>query len=174
MNYIMKAGALYQGDQLFARIRSPFSGAAKSVCLADGTPILRTEIQSIDPASEFSGDVRTRRYVLFDASGAELAAARPDYAAGDEPELVGWPVSHAPKVDHAKLQYKNEEYLLSMENSWRYLLSDPLGETVVEIRHRGLTGGWNIDSAAAFSPGLLCAVFIFCRYIERENEFPVV
>lgn len=174
MNYIMKAGALYQGDQVLARIKSPFSGAAKSVCLTDGTLILRTDIQNTAPAAEHSGDVRFRRYVLFDAAGAEQVSARPDYAAGDEPELVGWPVSRSPRVDHAKLQYKKVEYLLCMKSSSCYILSDPQGETLVEIRHRGLTGGWTIDSAAAFSPGLLCAVFIFCRYIERENEFPVV
>ncbi len=174
MNYIMKAGVLYQGDQALARIKSPFRGTAKSVCLADGTPILRTDIQDIAPAAEPTGDARFHRYVLFDAAGAELACARPDYAAGDEPELVGWPVSRAPLADHAALQYENAEYLLTMKSSRHYLLSDPRGEPVVEIRHRGLSGGWDIDSAAGFSPGLVCAVFLFCRYLERENEFPVV
>ena len=42
------------------------------------------------------------------------------------------------------------------------------------IMHRGLCGGWSIDADEAFSPGILCGLFAFCRYMEHENEFMIV
>ena len=67
-----------------------------------------------------------------------------------------------------------QSYALVMHNSQNYGLKDPTGCTVVQIMHRGLCGGWNIDTDEAFSSGILCGIFAFCRYMEQENEFVVV
>lgn len=42
------------------------------------------------------------------------------------------------------------------------------------IVHRGVTGGWDIDAPAAMSAGLVCGLYVFSRYLERENEFLTV
>ena len=40
--------------------------------------------------------------------------------------------------------------------------------------HRGIAGGWTLEDNCGFSPEMLCGIFIFCRYIEQENEFMIV
>ena len=45
---------------------------------------------------------------------------------------------------------------------------------LVEMTHRGVLGGWDLRVSAGFSAVLLCGLFAFCRYLERENEFPTV
>ncbi len=32
-------------------------------------------------------------------------------------------------------------------------------------------GGWNVEADPVFSPFILMGLFIFCRYLDRENEF---
>lgn len=49
-----------------------------------------------------------------------------------------------PRVDHAKVVFDKDEYLLVMQNDQNYLLSDKSGKAVIQIFHRGLVGGWNI------------------------------
>lgn len=174
MNYTMKSGILYQGEKIMARLKSSVGGPEKSVFLADGTPILRTLIRNLNAPAEKAGDVRFRQYVIFDEDGKECAVAKPDYAEGDDPEITGWPVCRLPKVDHAKFLYHGIEYTLSMKNSQNYSLKESSGKVVVEIFHRGLAGGWNIETGGFFTPEMLCGIFVFCRYMEHENEFLVV
>ena len=61
-----------------------------------------------------------------------------------------------------------------MQNSQNYTLRDRAGYIVVQIMHRGLTGGWNMEVDEDFTPEILSGLFAFCRYIEQENEFLVV
>ena len=61
-----------------------------------------------------------------------------------------------------------------MENVQNYVLTDAQGRCAVRIIHRGMSGGWKLDVSQPLSPSLLCGLFIFCRYLEKENEFVVV
>ena len=88
--------------------------------------------------------------------------------------MVRWPICRMPRVDHAAVTIDGKPYALVMHNSQNYGLNDPSGYTVVQIMHRGLCGGWDIDADEAFSPGILCGLFAFCRYMEHENEFMIV
>lgn len=45
---------------------------------------------------------------------------------------------------------------------------------VVHILHRGIMGGWTIEDETGLLPKNLCGLFVFCRYLERENEFMTV
>ena len=173
MEYTLKAGALYLHDRMLARIKNCFSGPEKRIVSADGDLLLQTEIRAGQDPRRAPGDVRQRRYSLVDAAGKEIAQAQPDYAAGDEPETVGWPVCRTPRVDHAQVRMEGD-YELVMQNSQNYQLQQSSGETLVRIMHRGLNGGWDIETKKAFSPAELCGIFVFCRYIEQENEFWVV
>ncbi|MDE6995216.1 MAG: hypothetical protein K2P41_12460 [Lachnospiraceae bacterium] len=65
-------------------------------------------------------------------------------------------------------------FLLTMHNSQNYSLKDQNGKTVLQILHRGLIGGWLLETDFPFQAQILSGLFIFCRFIEQENEFLIV
>ena len=79
-----------------------------------------------------------------------------------------------PRVDHATVTVQGSAYRLVMHNSQNYSLLAPDGAVAVQVLHRGVTGGWDIQDQCQHTPCFLCGLFAFCRYMERENEFPVV
>jgi hypothetical protein len=174
MKYIMKAGTLYFNDIVSARIKGAFIGSEKKIYSASGSILMRTDIANLEVPPNETGNVRYRQYILFDGSGNTCAVANPDYAEWDDPTVVGWPLCRIPRVDHAKVVYDNNEYLLVMQNDQNYLLSDKFSKAVIQIFHRGLVGGWNIEVMNDFAPEIICGIFVFCKYIEQENEFLVV
>jgi len=174
MNYTMKSGILYTGQTILFRLKGAFCGPERSILRPDGTLALLTQIRNLDPPEGKSGHVRCREYLVSDSEGNTCALAKPDYADGSDPDINGWPLYGIPRVDHARFFYQNSEYLLKMQNSQNYFLSDPSGSPIVQILHKGLAGGWNIETTSQIPPEMICAIFVFCRYIERENEFLVV
>ncbi len=171
MKYILKSSVLYREDTPVARIGRKFSTAERDICSPDGTQMMRTRI--VDSA-ENTGDVRSRRYILEDLRDHMVIEAVPGYAEDEDPKVYGWPLSHMPRTDHTDLKIKDQPYRLVMLNSQNYVLYGDDGKAAVQIVHRGISGGWNIEADRLFSPALLCGLFVFCRYIESENEFPVV
>lgn len=174
MRYVMKAGVLYSQNNRLVYIKGVLAGSEKKIFSSDGTLLLQTNIRNIDCSSGQKGDVRLRQYILYDTGRNEYAVAHPDYAEGDNPDVVGWPLCRMPKVDHAKFLMNGNEYRLCMRNSQNYCLKKNTGEDVVQIFHGGVMGGWNIEVADEISPEVICGIFIFCRYIEQENEFLIV
>lgn len=175
-NYLLKGGVLCRekDDQVLARITSVLNSRQKTITLPDGSS-MSTEVRTREDAEKpESDDVRQREYVLLDGQGHLVAAARPDYAPGQDPALDGWPASRMPRVNQAQLQMAGGCYQLTMENSQYYTLRDQEGNILLRLVHRGLLGGWNLETEADFSSGVLCGLFLFCRYIEKENEFMVV
>ena len=175
MQYQMKAGVLYQGDQVpCAKIKGRMCGPEKLVLTPEGEPLLRTEIRELDPPRAHAGDVRGRQYVMYSPEDSEYATACPGYAPGEPPREDTWPVFRMPQTDHAMLRYAGGEYRLDMINAQRYALLDGAGKQIASVLHRGLTGGWRILAPEYFSPAFLCGLFIFCRYLEQENVLPLV
>lgn len=174
MKYTMKAGTLYSQNHTLAYIKGILTGPEKKIFSADGALLLQTTIQNLDAPAEKRGDVHFRKYILSDINGNSYAVASPEYADGDDPAAIGWPICRMPKVDHAKILIQENEYLLIMQNSQNYHLQKSTGENAIQIFHRSLTGGWNIEAADEITPEIICGIFIFCRYIEQENEFLVV
>lgn len=176
MEYIMKSGALCSGlaGAPLARITSSLSGPQKTILLQGEAPALTADIRFTDDAQNRRGDVRCSRYVLVDAQGQICASAQPGYAAGEDPDVAGWPLCRLPRVDHAQAVVLGERYTLTMHNSQNYSLKDADGREALRVMHRGLVGGWTIEDARGFSPEILCGLFVFCRYIEQENEFMFV
>ncbi len=170
----MKSGNLFLDDTMSVRIKSTFVGSEKKIFAANGELLIRTGIYHLEAPPNEKDNVRYRQYVMLDGIGKECAIAKPDYAEGDDPAVVGWPICRMPRVDHAQLFIGRKEYLLTMKNSQTYFLSEKNGKVVVQILHRGLCGGWDIDAADDFVPEIICGIFVFCRYIEQENEFTVV
>lgn len=172
MKYTMKAGVLYSADKPSAKIKASLAGISKKIMLADDVTCLTADIHST--AANHNGDVRLREYTLTDSHSNTVATAHPLYAQGEEPENTGWPISHMPRVDHALAEIDGSSYTLTMHNSQNYSLADSNGGCVVRIMHNGLCGGWTVEDSTGFAPQLLCGIFVFCRYIEQENEFMVV
>lgn len=176
MKYLMKSGTLYDSGQekRLACFSSGFLGTGKKVCAPDGALLSQTDVRIAADASAPPADVRSHEYVMLDAAGNPCMLARPDYAPGEDPSLTGWPVCRMPRVDRARLSFREKAYSLSMKDGRSYRLSDASGRVAVSISQRGLIGGWNITAADEFPPEAVCGIFAFCRYMEQENEFPMV
>lgn len=176
MKYIMKAGALYSenGQMLLARLKGALNGPEKRIYSADGREVMRTTIRKVETVAEAVSDIHNREYVLYDSNGTEYAIAKPEYAKGEDPAVVGWPISRMPRVDHAHVRLFETQYLLVMQNNQNYALFDVSGKMVIQILHKGIAGGWRFQVGEFFSAELLCGVFAFCRYIEQENEFIII
>lgn len=169
MDYILKSGVLSARSGPAARIQTDLTGPERSVLFPDGTAALRAFVRTQPGHS--GGDVRTRQYVLERPDGTTAAVAQPDYAPGQAP--TEQPMRRLPQVDRARVTMDGE-YLLVMEDRCSYLLRDGGGSPVLRFRHRGLTGGWDVTCSAPLAPETVCGLFLFCRCIERENEFLVV
>jgi len=174
MKYLMRSGALYLNDVLSACIKGAIVGPEKKIFSADGTLALCTGIRNLEAPVEKMGDVRYRKYVMLDKSGKECVIAKPEYAKGDDPSVAGWPICRMPRVDHAQVLFGEEEHILVMRNDQNYILAEKSGKTTAQIYHRGLIGGWNIEAADNLAPEMICGIFVFCKYMEQENEFLVV
>ena len=174
MKYIMKAGTLYFNDIVSARIKGVFTGSKKRIYSPNGSVLMYTDIANLEVPPNEIRNVRYRQYTLFHSNGNKCAVANPDYAEGNAPTASGWPLCRMPRVDHAKVVFDKNEYLLLMQNNQNYILSDKFDKTVIQIFHRGLAGGWNIEVMNDFLPEMICGIFVFCKYIEQENEFLAV
>lgn len=173
MIYYLTAGVLCAADeaQPLASIRGCLCGAEKQVFDRDNSLLLRTDIRLLGADAQA---VPAKEYVMYGPDGSELAVAKPRCSTGDDPAAASWPVCRMPRADEAVLTMEGQEYTLVMENVQNYVLTDAKGRCAVRIIHRGMTGGWKLDVSQPLSPSLLCGLFIFCRYLEKENEFVVV
>lgn len=169
MEYVIASGVLAkaEGGRPLARIRNVLPGAGKRITAPDGRILGTIAIR------DGGGGLRERAYVLADETGAEQAVARPDYAPGEAPEERGWPLCRMPRVDRALVSLPGGEGRLEMAGG-SYTLSGPGGTPLLRITHRGPAGGWRVTARRPLTPALLCGLFIFCRYLERENEFVAV
>lgn len=175
MHYVIQTGILFSGEnQPLARVKSSFSGQEKTICTPDGTIVMRTMIRALSESEAYGADVRSHEYVLLHEDGTTAATARPDYAKNSDPSETRWPVCRMPRVDHAAVFLRGQTYCLQFQNSQNYTLTDSAGVVCVQIYHRGLIGGWNVEAGEAFLPEELCGIFAFCRYLEQENEPMVI
>lgn len=175
MRYVLRDRVLsFEGGKSLLKIKSLFSTSQKRILFMNDELAAKTIIRSKECETANSSDVRAHAYVMLDAQGMEMAVGSPDYAEGEDPIVAGWPICRMPRVDHASIDLGEKICLLKMLNNRNYQLLDDKGQIVVQIVHKGLIGGWDIDASDCLSPTFLCALFAFCRYIEKENELLVV
>ena len=176
MQYTIKAGTLYKNESqlALARIKSALIGPQRKIFSIAGELLSMADVRYLDESKASSGDVRNREYILTDNGKQLICSARPGYADGDDPHVVGWPICRMPRVDHANIVVNGEEYLLTMHNSQNYSLTNNRNSEVLRIMHKGIAGGWTVEDICGFAPEIICGIFIFCRYIEQENEFLIV
>lgn len=77
-------------------------------------------------------------------------------------------------MDRAELTWRKKAYRLEMVSCENYLMKNQQGEVALCVLHRGIAGGWQIECGPEFEPWVICAVFVFCRYLEQENQMVVV
>ena len=169
--YLMRSGALYacgkEGEPaVAARLKGPFYTAEKTVLTPAGELWFRAEIENCVPAEHAPG----RRYRLLDAVGSVAAEAEPAFAPGED----GRAVCRAPRVDRAALRVGGGQYRLVMERPQSFAAGDAQGRVLLRVTHRGVAGGWRIEAADDLVPGLVCGLFLFCRYLDMENELYTV
>jgi len=176
MQYTIKSGVLYKHEPQSAsvKIKSALIGLQRKIFSIAGELLLTADVRYLDEFKASSGDVRNREYILTDNGNQLICSARPGYADGDDPNVVGWPICRMPRVDHANIVVNGEEYLLTMHNSQNYSLINAHNSEVLRIMHKGIAGGWAVEDHSGFTPDIICGIFIFCRYIEHENEFLIV
>ena len=176
MKYMIKAGILYKNESQLAltKIKSTLLGSQRKIYSITGELLLTADVRYLDESKASSGDVRNREYILTNTKNQLIASARPGYADGDDPDVVGWPICRMPKVDHAEIVMNGKEYLLTMHNSQNYSLICNGNSEILRIMHKGIAGGWAVEDRYGFAPEMICGIFTFCRYIEQENEFLIV
>jgi len=175
MQYMIKSGVLYNETQTaLSKIKSASLGPQRKIYNIAGELLLTVDIRYLNESKSDAGDVRNREYILTDSEGRLFVSARPGYADGDDPDVAGWPICRMPRVDHAYVSAGETEYVLTMHNSQNYSLADTNDSDVLRIMHKGIVGGWMVESHCDFAPEIICGIFTFCRYIEQENEFLIV
>lgn len=179
-HYILKSGCLYSTkdsgamDAVLARIHTPLCGPQKHILSPNGTLLSYTEIWQASHAPWQLNAAYNREYVLLSKAGAQLASAQPQYARQEDPQSHGWPLNHTPRVETAQAEIAGSRYLLAMKSGQEYLICGDNQTPFLHIQHRGIAGGWDLQSAQPLDPQLICGLFLFCRYLERENEFITV
>lgn len=176
MQYILKSGSLYpaSGSDPLSKIKATLIGPVRKILNQEDELLLEADICSPEPGTSTSADIHDKVYTLKDRNGVCVAKAVPDYAEGQNPAETGWPLSHLPKVDRAEMLFSGSEYTITMLDSRTYSIIDREGRELLSFHHRGIKGGWILDDKGNFSPEMLCGIFVFCRYIELENEFMTV
>ncbi len=189
MKYYIRSGKLYTSGSpgssaCLCSIAGPFFTAAKSVEGEKGELILRTSIVH-DRTRKYP---EAKSYQMEAPDGSVLAEGHLLYAEGEHPQCLG----RLPRVDRVALTAGSRPYTLWMRNSQYYVLSaeEPPAEKLpaeasppsrqssssraMEIIHNQDAGGWNVEASESFSPGMIMGVFIFSRYLDKENEFVIV
>lgn len=171
MKYHIHFGKLYPihknetGDCL-CYVKWPYYTQNKQVCSSDGAEEIFVQIEEADNGILLPG----HKYVLTGTNHKILAEGQPEYAEGADLH----PLSHAPRADRVSIDLPDGGFLLKMLNSQNFTLTAPDGHTAMELIHNGSGGGWNISADDTFDAMLIMGIFLFSRYLDKENEFVVV
>ncbi len=176
MHLTLKSGFLYAGSEQektqLASIKSHgILGPCKLILSPDGRTMLHTDIETV-PAAQ-SGDAFFHRYLLCRGQDT-VATGIPQYAQGEDPAVYGWPMCRAPKVDKVRLTSIWGEYELFLHSCKDYEVRAQTDSLLAIISHKGLFDGWQLEVYHDVDFYFLCGLFVFCGYMDQENDFIVV
>lgn len=174
MKYKMKAGVLYQEDTIQGRVEGGLCTRNRSIFSPEGQVLFHAEIREREYVTERGEKIKGHRYVMDTPDGQCYASAQPDYTPWEMAETGKLPANRIPKIDYAWLNLQDQKYVLIMGNSCTYRLLMMSGKKMVQINHCGIGGGWVVETWKDFPPAFLCGLFVFCRYLERENELLLI
>lgn len=171
MNYYIHFGKLYQKktsqqETCLCYIKGPFYSTNKTIISSKDNSILKAEIVQ----KKKDGKLDSRKYLLTDEADHIVAEGQLEYAEGADP----WPVCHAPRVDRLLIKMDDSSYELKMLNSQNFVMEDQQKYSVMEIIHNDIGGGWNTVIHRDFDSSVVMGIFVFSRYLDKENEFIVV
>ena len=66
---------------------------------------------------------------------------------------------------------KGKSVVLRRDKADEYSLVEN-GESVARIRHRGIAGGWDVTGTLSQDDAMI--FYAFARYLEKDNELPVI
>lgn len=163
MRYTLKSGILFtENQQPVARISTESIGSVRTIALAQTGAVFCTRIQNHALGTEKSAAAQFHEYLLEDDSGKILLRAQP----------VFLPKAAPSRIDHAQLHLYGAAFRLVMADRQHYYLEDSSGRRPWQLVHRGLVGGWCMDTRLPCSAQILCGLFLFCRYLEQELTIP--
>lgn len=177
MKYLIQAGNLYEINQnqigkKLVSLKSPFYTVKKTLLSSEGRPCFFTDMKQPGlPKSNLK-----KAYVLLDEKARAILTGFPGYAVSSDSSNTAQPLSHVPRMDHVAIIVEPEKaaLTLAMLNSQNYRLTDSKNQAAADIYHNGIAGGWTIETGKDFSPFILMGLYIFSRYLDKENEFLVV
>jgi hypothetical protein len=167
MKYHIRAGRLFPAENgqtviSLASIQNPFYSVRRTILSPEGRAALFTDIRA-----DGRGGKAGHQYIITDPQRRVVLSGKPECSADDDPD-------HIPRADRVQLKMNQSVYKLRMLNSQNYCLEDAYGQKAVEIIHDGIGGGWTVETYASISPTLLLGIFIFSRYLDKENKFVVI
>lgn len=175
MTYQIHSGILYENcensvTRKLAYIKYPFSFTKKQILSPNNELLLIADIELIDSGKNDNA----RNYILSTPNNQRIIVGAPGYAKNSDPEIFGWPLSHAPRCDHVSFRYLNQVFQLQMLNTQYYMITDVQGQRIMDFIHNGFIGGWTVHTYMNFEPSIILGLFIFSKYLDKENEFLIV
>ena len=164
MKYLIKAGKLYQIDNerpsaKLAYLKMPYYPTKKTILSPDGRIKLYADIKTGEGVKRSQEQI----YVLSDPLNQTILSGSP-VSSKRSPLQNGIPVNQIRFTMEHKIydlfMKSNEEYCIMDENSW----------VTARLLHNS-KGGWSVEAELVFSPFILMGLFIFCRYLDKDNEF---
>lgn len=181
MRYHIHYGKLFPvspegNEDCLCYISQPVYTQNKILYSADGSRVVFVEIAEAETGSVIGAETSAgpqytaHRYIIKEKDGRLLAEGRPGYS-GQAPVQ---PLSRGPRADHVVTRLPDISCRLIMQNSQNFILTADGGRRMMELIHNGVSGGWNITADGSLDVMLVMGIFLFSRYLEKENEFVVV
>ena len=143
-----------------ACLKMPYYPTRKTILSPDGRIKLYADIKTCE-GGEHS---RQQIYVLSDALNQTILSGSLVY-----PENLS--LLNDRPVNQIMFTMDHKIYHLFMRSSQEYCIMDEDSWVAARLSHSIKGGGWYVEADPVFSPFILMGLFIFCRYLDRENEF---
>lgn len=182
MRYHIHFGSLYahsdgQEESCLYYIKPPVYSQNKLISAYDGTDEFSVEMDENAPGVQ----TLVHRYLLKNRNGEVLLEGQPGCGFDSRislqtaPQAFSQTFPRPSRADHVRISSPSSQTeisgILLMQNSQNFILTAPDGHKTMELIHNGASGGWNICADDTLSAVLVMGVFLFSRYLDKENEF---
>lgn len=165
MKYVMRSNTLFDEKNNKRAYIHASASYLKSVIRSENGEIINAELRM-----NSSYDAHKHEYVMTDNESNVIASARPRYSKDEDPDQNGWPLNRAPLVDEASLTIRGGIYKIIRVGYPKYEIRDSAGRLMLGTAYSPLMKNWNIYASKSLSPEIICAIVIFCKYLEFEND----
>jgi hypothetical protein len=174
MKYQIRAGSLYaivngRTAEKLAFIQSPFYTEKQTILSPDGSVKLIAQVRT-----DGKPGIQGKEYVIIDEQEQTIVTGKPECSNEENAGVDSEIISSMSRMDTVRLEMDHSVYYLRMRNSQNYCLEDTSGQKKLEIIHNGIAGGWTVETEDAIEPLMVMAIFLFSRYLDKENEYVVI